>query len=674
LSAKRLAHAGFRGKRTVLKRLSALLHNPHFWLLLVYFVLCVVLHYAEVLPFIKVSVSSLIGLERHSVERILFLALIALGGFAFGLRGGLIYLGLAFIAMLPRVILLSSYVADALFETIIIVVIGGGIVWWIESRRREVGRREQALLKLEAVRRELQSYIQTIRQNEKRLSVLHSVTTAVNKSTSLAEVLETAVDRVREAVNADGLIIFLVEEETNELVLKAHQGISKRFAKQVNRLKVGEGFNGWVAQTGEPTLIKDSSKDPRLSREVVREEGTVSQYIVPLKSKDKVVGTLCAVAYSERQFMREEQQLLMLIGTELGVAVEKAALGEESKRAGERYRELFEKAHDAIWVQDSKGNIQAANQAVADYTGYSLKELIGMPVTVLLRPEGLELARDIRRKLLAGEEVNQPYEQKVERKDGSLATIMLTTSLISEQGGPPVYQHISRDVTREKLLQENLHLYARQITRAHEEERKRIARELHDDSIQALSILSRHVDDLVTSKKDGTWIRNRLGQIHGEIDGILGRIRLYTQDLRPPTLDYLGLLPALRELVSQLQSQSGISSTMFIIGDEHHFPPEDELMIYRMVQESLTNIRRHSAASKVKVSITFGEDKTIIEVKDNGVGFEMEEDMRFVQSGKIGLAGMQERADLLGGSLNIFSRSGEGTRVLLEIPSKRWTA
>ncbi|HEY91660.1 MAG TPA: PAS domain S-box protein [Dehalococcoidia bacterium] len=657
-----------------MKHLTVLLRNPHFWLLLVYFFLCIVLHYAEFLPFIKVSVSSLIGLERHSVERILFLALIALGGFAFGLRGGLIYLGLAFIAMLPRIILISSYAADALFETIIIVVIGGGIVWWIESRRREVGRREQALLKLEAVRRELQSYIQTIRQNEKRLSVLHSVTTAVNQSTSLAEVLETAVDRVREAVNADGLIIFLLEEETNELVIKAHQGISDRFASQVNRLKIGEGFNGWVAETGEPALIKDSSSDPRLSREVVREEGTVSQYIVPLKSKDRVVGTLCAVAYSERQFMREEQQLLMLIGTELGVAVEKAALGEESKQAGERYRELFEKAHDAIWVQDSRGNIQAANQAVADYTGYSIEELLGTPVTVLLRPEGLELARDIRRKLLTGENVKQPYEQTVKRKDGSLATIMLTTSLIGEEGSPPVFQHISRDVTREKLLQKNLHLYARQITRAHEEERKRIARELHDDSIQALSVLSRHVDDLITSKRDGVRMKERLGQVRKEVDGILSRIRRYTQDLRPPTLDYLGLLPALRELVSKLELQSGISSAMSVTGDEHHFAPEDELMIYRLVQESLNNVWRHSQAKKVNVTITFGEDKTSVEIRDDGVGFEMEEDMKFVQAGKIGLAGMQERADLLGGVLYIYSRPGEGTRVVLEVPSKRWTA
>ena len=655
-----------------MRRLTAILGNLYFWLLLAYFVICVVLHYAEYMPFFQVGVSSVLGLDRHSIERILFLGLIVFGGVVFGLKGGLAYLGLSLAAMLPRVFIISTYFADALFETVAVVAVGGGVNWWLETRRQEIGAREQALLKLEAVRRELQAYIQTIRENEQRLSVLHSITTAINQSTSLDEILGTVVDKVEEAVGLDGVLVFLIDEESQELELKTHRGVSSEFAGQVNRLKVGEGFNGWVAQTGEPAAIEDSFTDTRLAREVVKKEGIVSQYIVPLMSRDKVVGTLCAFARSARHFMKEEQQLLMLIGTELGVAVEKAALSEESRRAGERFRELFEKAHDAIWVQDFEGNILAANQAAADFTGYELDELIGMDVSGFLRPEGLELARDIRRKLLSGEEVKQPYEQKVNRKDGSQATIMLTTSLIVEEGFPPVFQHISRDVTREKMLQENLRLYARQITRAHEEERKRIARELHDDSTQSLVILSRHIDNLITGNPDGSKMSGHLEKIRGEVDEILARMRRFTQDLRPPTLDYLGLLPALRELLAQLELQSGIESELNITGDEQHFAPEDELLIYRIIQEAVSNIWRHSKAKKARVAVDFNKDRTTVEVSDDGRGFEMAEDMRFVQAGKIGLAGMQERADLLGASLTIYSHPGEGTRVSLEIPGERW--
>jgi PAS domain S-box-containing protein len=389
-------------------------------------------------------------------------------------------------------------------------------------------------------------------------------------------------------------------------------------------------------------------------------------------SREKVVGTLSIVVRSVRHFMREEQQLLTLIGTELGVAVEKAALGEESRRAGERFRELFEKAHDAIWVQDFEGNIQAANQAAANFTGYDLDEIIGDTVFKFLKPEGLELAREIRRRILSGEDVEQPYEQKIVRKDGSEATIMLTTSLITEDGMPPVFQHISRDVTREKQLQENLHMYARQITRAQEEERKRIARELHDDSIQSLVILSRHIDDLMLNESGTTGIADNLERIRSEVDEIIDRTRRFTQDLRPPTLEYLGLLPALRELVSQLQMQSGIDSKLLVTGDERDFTAEDKLLIYRVIQEALSNIWRHSDAKEARVAINFNNNETTVEIDDDGKGFEMEENLRFVQAGKIGLAGMQERADLLGGSLNIHSRPGQGTRVILEIPSERW--
>jgi PAS domain S-box-containing protein len=651
-----------------MKRVTLVLRNPLFWLLIVYFLACVFLHYAQSIPFIQLKVSSFLGLERHSVERILFLGLIVLGGVLFGLRGGITCLILASAAMLPRVILVSEHFSDALFESIIIIAIGGGVNWWLESRRGEIGRREQALLKLEAVRRELQSYIQTIRENEKRLSVLHSITTAINQLTSLDDILNTAVDKIGGVIGVDGVLIFILDEKSQELELKAYRGVSSNFASNVNRLKVGEGFNGWVAQTGEPAMIEDSSTDARLTREIIRTEGVGSQFIVPLMSREKVVGTLSIFVRSVKRFTREDQQLLILVGTELGVAVEKARLSEESRRAGERFRELFEKAHDAIWVQDLDGNILAANQAAADFTGYNLDEIIGDTVFKFLKPEGLELARDIGRRILSGEDVNQPYEQKIIRKDGSEATIMLTTSLITEDGMPPVFQHISRDVTREKQLQENLRMYARQITKAHEEERKRIARELHDDSIQSLVILSRHIDDLAPDGPRASEMPQNLEKIRQEIDEILDRTRRFTQDLRPPTLDYLGLLPALRELVSQLDQQSSIESDMQVTGKERHFEPEDELLIYRIVQEALRNIWRHSKAKRVKVSIDFKKDNTTVEISDDGKGFKMEEDLKFVRAGKIGLAGMQERADLLGGHLSIFSRPGQGTRVVLEIP------
>ncbi|HXX59080.1 MAG TPA: sensor histidine kinase, partial [Dehalococcoidales bacterium] len=274
--------------------------------------------------------------------------------------------------------------------------------------------------------------------------------------------------------------------------------------------------------------------------------------------------------------------------------------------------------------------------------------------------------------LLEGVEIQQPYEQHVLRKDGSESVLMLTTSIIKDETGKPVFQNIARDVTLERKLADNLRMYARQITRAQEEERNRIARELHDDTIQGLIILSRHVDDMISSLSKRSKMAGPLEELHKEIEATLVRMRLFVQDLRPPTLDYLGLLPALRELVSQTNKQQTFLVEFTVDGKEESFSPEENLLIYRIVQEALHNIWKHAEATHVSVKLTFGEDDTLVEIHDDGKGFVVGEGSRFLRSGKIGLASMQERADLVGGSLSIQSKPGEGTTVRLDIPHERW--
>jgi len=654
-----------------LKNFVVVLRRFPFWVILLLFVIAIYLHYPQQVTFLSIEVDSFLGLERHAVERVLFLVPITLGGVFFGLKGGIICLALAFVTMLPRVFLLSSSLGDSLFETGAVTIAGALVIWWIDSRQQEIGQREQALLRLETVRRELDSYVQTIKESEKRLSVLHSVSTIINQSVTLGEIFSTVADKIGEAINVEVVLIFLINERTGELDVNLYRGVSEEFAQQVDHLAVGEGFNGWVAQTGEICWIEDSIQDPRLARQVVEREGIRSQFIVPLKSRERIVGTLCVAVRSIRPFTREETELLILIGTELGVAVEKTRLYEESEKVSRRFRELFEKAHDAIWVHDFEGKLLAANQQCSKLFGYRVGGVSGEDVSKFLTPQGLKLTMEIRRKLLSGEEIKQPYEQVLRKKDGAEATIMLTTSLLDYEG-VPAFQNIARDVTRERQLQENLHTYVAQITRAHEEERKRIARDLHDDSIQAMVTLSQRMDDLTSSGVQSSGTMTQLEKIQKELDEIQSRIRRFIQDLRPPTLEYLGLLPALRELVSQLKQQANIDSELRIMGVEQRFTPEDELLIYRIVQEALRNIWKHSGAQRVEVTIESSEDKTTIVINDDGRGFDVEEDSRFVQAGKIGLAGMQERAHLLYSSLTIHSRPGHGTKVILEIPSERW--
>lgn len=658
-----------------MKRFIILLRNPHFWGIVAIFSICVVLHYPKLLRFPRaeeLELTSFLGLQRHAIVRILFLAPITYATFVFGMRGGIVSIMLAFAVMLPRVLLISPYPRDALFEMSIAVAMGALISWSLESRHREIGRREQALLKLEAVRRELQSHIQVIKENERRISAVHSISTAVNQSLALEEVLDVATAKVQEAMDIDAVFVFFLDEEAGRLELRAYRGVSEEFASGKTGLRIGEGLNGWVAQTGKPCFVENAAQDPRLSREVVRTEGIQSVFIVPLRSKDKVIGTLCVATRAPKQFTSEEKELLALIGIELGVAAEKAFLFQELQSIGERFQEVFEKAHDAIWIQDMSGRITAANQAASRLTGYELEELIGRGVSEFFTSRGLKLAGEVERNLLSSEEMKQPYEQRIVERDGTEAILMLTTSLLGDEKTRALL-HIARDITDERRLQENLRLYVNQISKAHEEERRRIARELHDDTIQTMVAISRRLDNF-TSKNSaqvastGKRTLKSLEEIQKDVDEALIRVRRFVQDLRPPTLEYLGLLAAMRELAVQTQEQSGMEVNLEIEGLERHFTPEEGLLIYRIVQEAVRNVWRHSGATQTEINVKFDEKKTTVTISDNGKGFEVQESSRLLELGKLGLMGMNERARLLGGNLSITSKRNRGTTISLNIP------
>jgi signal transduction histidine kinase len=215
-----------------------------------------------------------------------------------------------------------------------------------------------------------------------------------------------------------------------------------------------------------------------------------------------------------------------------------------------------------------------------------------------------------------------------------------------------------------------LRFYVRQITKAEEDERKRIARELHDDTAQALIDLSRRLDNLATSREQlSETVVRRLEGFQELIDSILRGIRRFSRDLRPSVLDDLGLLPALEWLTANLMDEEGIKTELKVHGDRRRLPPEAELALFRIVQEALSNVRRHSQASRVVTVVEFGEGGVRITVDDNGQGFELPgRTGDLATTGRLGLIGMHERARLLDGTLTVRSEPGGGTIVTVDVP------
>ena len=214
-----------------------------------------------------------------------------------------------------------------------------------------------------------------------------------------------------------------------------------------------------------------------------------------------------------------------------------------------------------------------------------------------------------------------------------------------------------------------LRFYLRQIIRAQEDERKRIARELHDDTAQALVILSRRLDGLNAYRTQlPQSVVQRLEELLSLADDILQGVRRFSHDLRPAVLDDLGLVPALESLTANLLEE-GTRAEFRMLGDRQSLSPEVELTLFRITQEALRNVQKHAQASKASVQVEFGDARVRITVRDNGSGFSPPEGMNsLAEVGKLGLIGMRERAQLIGGTLQIQSQLGSGTVVTVDVP------
>jgi PAS domain S-box-containing protein len=342
----------------------------------------------------------------------------------------------------------------------------------------------------------------------------------------------------------------------------------------------------------------------------------------------------------------------------------------DRKRIEKQYQAIFENSGDAIWVQDLDGNILTANEATARLLGFNREDLAGMNSNEFLSSEALVISREMQKRLLQGEAVDNPYELRLIKKNGAEVILRLTTNLLSSVSQPVGLQNIARDVTEEYRAQENLKFYAQQVIKAQEEERKRIARELHDDTAQRLIALSHQLEDFARSKNQlSVEDQKIIVKLREQAKEALQEVRYFTQDLRPPILDDLGLLPALEWLTDDLKEHCGIETDLVVLGNQRRLSPEAELLLFRILQEAVNNIKRHAQASRIKITVEFNNGKTKAIVSDNGIGFRVPKTLSDLsRAGKLGVVGMDERAQLLGSRLTIKSKPGSGTTVFIEAP------
>jgi len=229
---------------------------------------------------------------------------------------------------------------------------------------------------------------------------------------------------------------------------------------------------------------------------------------------------------------------------------------------------------------------------------------------------------------------------------------------------------ILEDVTERQLAEQNLRFYARQITRVQEEERKYIARELHDTTVQTLVALIYQMDNFLAGKPDLTAQETtRLNAIYKRLKWAVEEVRRFSRQLRPPVLDDLGLLPVLEWLTGELKKMYDMEVSVVINGEQKRLQPDTELALFRIIQEALINAAKHAEISSADVAIEYLSDSVRVSVTDRGAGFDQAGKIGTLpREGKLGLAGIVERVQMLDGKVEIDSVRGRGTTIKVEIP------
>lgn len=233
-------------------------------------------------------------------------------------------------------------------------------------------------------------------------------------------------------------------------------------------------------------------------------------------------------------------------------------------------------------------------------------------------------------------------------------------------------EHYTKLLSQSNLLQGQLRRLSRQLLIAQEEERKRISRQLHDEIVQTLTGININLSNLKTdAMKNTRGLKSKITQTQRLVGRSVNIVHKFARELRPTMLDDLGLIPALKSYVKAFTARTKIPVRIKIDKDVEKMDNFNRTVLYRIAQEALTNIARHSGATKVSLTIKKYPDTFCLTIADNGKSFQTKKVLRSKSNKRLGLLGMRERIEMVGGRFNVGSEPGKGTTISAEIPTKR---
>ena len=540
--------------------------------------------------------------------------------------------------------------------------------------------------------------------SERRLRALFAAGLAVTSELSLDALLHRVVETAAELTSARYVALGVIDASGSELEQFLTHGIDPDTRAEIGPLPRGRGILGVLIREAKPLRLHDLAEDPRSVGFPPGHPPMKSFLGTPIVLRGVAYGNLYLTEKEgDGDFTEEDEELLTLLAGQAAVAIENARLYEASTRWSRQLQSL-EEVGNALATETNLDRL-------LDLVVRRLRELVGARVVALALPSGSE---DLRFAAVAGigvEDLLGTTIPRAESKSGAVLARRRSERIDSVMDDPEVHQEVSRRLSartgmwvpllaRDKaigvleihdkegpdarfnhddfrlaetfaaraavaveLSQRVARDTVRRVVGAQESERKRLARELHDETGQALTSILLGLKPLEVSMADDQS-RAALAELREHVVAALQDVRRLAVELRPAVLDDFGLVPALERLTDAFAEQTNIRVDFHSALGDTRLPNEVETALYRVVQESLTNIVKHANAQRVSVSIARRPSGAAAVVEDDGKGF----DQRTLREDGLGLLGMRERLGLIDGRLEIESRPGAGTTVVAEVP------
>jgi PAS domain S-box-containing protein len=359
----------------------------------------------------------------------------------------------------------------------------------------------------------------------------------------------------------------------------------------------------------------------------------------------------------------------------LGVALITSLVGQLHKQNA-LLDVLFEQAPQAVALTNADNGVLRVNGDFARVFGYTPQETAGRRLDDLIVPaESRDEFRKHTEPVMAhGQRVD--VEGIGQRKDGSCLHVSMVRVPVSLPDGQSAVYSIFRDITERKRAEEELEAsrdklraLAARLQSVREEERTRVAREIHDELGQALTAIKFGLSSLIPTLSEDQQLRSdKIESLQQLADQTIQSVRRIATNLRPRILDELGLAPAVEWAAEEFEARTGIRCRLDLPEDDVVVDQERATALFRILQEALTNVTRHAHATDVQVRLAGEDGGLTLEVHDNGQGFD---DKQLSRQRSLGILGMQERALILGGEFTVTSAPGKGTTVRVRIPEAR---